>query len=647
MHRGIRSTVALGCAALMACGPQSAPVSARAEALPLEGERNDAFRAAAKKHGVPLELLMTLANHQGRFEVPPDTAERLDAPDADPMATALDLTPPATEAEAAPELEPVDPEAPALEPEFDLAPDETDLGLQTTLEADAVADDAEAAPDPASDVEAAHEGDAHSGLEVFGLMYLTPDQVTRAAQLTGRSEAAVRNELAANIDGAAALLAALATESGVDTTKVEVDAWASVIAKFVGADGDVEVTHLAVQALQDLYLDGYDVVTEDGERLAMKGIGREFAEARQELTPGQYPKIEFIAASSSNYSSRGSGKVRFVVVHDIEGTMPGAIAVFRNPSRQASAHYIIRSSDGKIVQMVSEAKKAWHCGHGYFNANSIGIEHEGFANKPRGGGFYTSTLYNSSANLVCAIAKKYRIPVDRKHIFGHGNTPSSSSSTTLCSDARANAGQCGGASHHHDPGKFWDWTTYMRLVARCVAFKPGPTQPPAPPPPAAGGTTVKGLVYKGTNTTARIAGATVRLGTLSVKTDASGYYELKKIPAGTKTLTVSAPGYVTKSFSRAVSGSETWGSVGLSAAAPSGTARLIGVVTKGASTRVAGATVRLSNGRSTTTNASGVYTLTGLAPGTVTITATKSGVGTASTSRSVTNGTETWGSVKL
>jgi hypothetical protein len=157
---------------------------------------------------------------------------------------------------------------------------------------------------------------------------------------------------------------------------------------------------------------------------------------------------------------------------------------------------------------------------------------------------------------------------------------------------------------------------------------------------------VKGLVYKGSDTTARISGATVHLGTLTATTDSTGYYQFLHIPAGTKTITVSDPGYVTQTITRAVSGSETWGSVGLVVAPPAGTAKLIGVVLH-AGARVAGATVRLSNGRSTTTNSTGVYTLTNLAPGTYTITATMSGVGTGSTSRTVTNGTETWGSVSL
>jgi N-acetyl-anhydromuramyl-L-alanine amidase AmpD len=161
--------------------------------------------------------------------------------------------------------------------------------------------------------------------------------------------------------------------------------------------------------------------------------------------------------------------VRFVVIHDIEGQQAAAISIFKNPSAQVSAHYVVRASDGRIVKMVNESNAAWHAGHGWFNHNSIGIEHEGFADRRNGGGFYTNRQYQASANLVCAIARKYHIPVDRQHIFGHGNVPSNLSSHTLCSDRAANAAVCGGVSHHHDPGRFWNWSTYMAKIRSCVA----------------------------------------------------------------------------------------------------------------------------------------------------------------------------------
>ena len=118
--------------------------------------------------------------------------------------------------------------------------------------------------------------------------------------------------------------------------------------------------------------------------------------------------------------------------------------------------------------MVREGNNAWHVGHGWFNRHSIGIEHEGFAFRKNGGGYYNDTLYGASARLTCAIAHRYHIPVDRKHIFGHMNVPSSLSSHTLCSDKRGIAGKCGGGSHHADPGRYWNWPKYMKLVAGCV-----------------------------------------------------------------------------------------------------------------------------------------------------------------------------------
>jgi N-acetyl-anhydromuramyl-L-alanine amidase AmpD len=639
--RGFRQFTAVVCAGLLACG--TPPAISQAKAVAHTGARNDALSAAATKHGVPLELLMSVAMHQGRFELPPAA----DEVETEPAAPVEAVTPPALETEAMPE-EAIDPEAPtALDPVVDLAPDETDVGLAPTLDADALADDPEAVADPVSEAaENQITGDAHADVEVFGMMYLTAEQTARAAQLTGASEEALRTDLATNIDGAAALLRAYADEANVDVTSVELDAWAPAVAMFVGADGDAEVSGLAMRELNDLYLDGFDLVTSDGERLELTGIGRDTGTSQQALTPGKYPPIQFIAASSSNFGSRQGGKVRFVVIHDMEGTLAGTIAVFRNPGRQASAHYNIRARDGHIVQMVSESSAAWHAGHAYFNHNSIGIEHEGFADRPAGGGFYTSTLYTASSQLTCAIAKKYGIPVDRKHIFGHGNVPSNLSSHVLCSDASSVAGRCGGASHHHDPGRFWNWTTYMRLVARCVSNKPTPPAPPKPPP-APAGTVVKGVIYKGTNTAAVLAGATVTLGTRTTTTNAEGYYQLAGIPAGTRTITASKAGYLSKSVTRAVSGKETWGSIGLSARPPAGTAQLIGVVTHGTSTRVAGAKVTLSDGRSTTTNADGVYKFTGLSPGTKTITVSKAGLGSAHVSRELVNGVQIWGSVKL
>jgi N-acetyl-anhydromuramyl-L-alanine amidase AmpD len=148
-------------------------------------------------------------------------------------------------------------------------------------------------------------------------------------------------------------------------------------------------------------------------------------------------------------------KIKYIVIHDTEGSYQSAIDWFQDPRSYVAAHYVIRSSDGDVTQMVKNSDVGWHAGNWYMNMHSIGIEHEGYAEE--GGQWYTEAMYQSSAKLVRYLAKKYDIPLDREHIVGHeqyhGLTP-----------ARAKL-------MHNDPGPFWDWEHYMKLVKGEKAVK--------------------------------------------------------------------------------------------------------------------------------------------------------------------------------
>jgi len=141
-------------------------------------------------------------------------------------------------------------------------------------------------------------------------------------------------------------------------------------------------------------------------------------------------------------------KIKYIVVHDTEGSYQSSIDWFQDPASFVSAHYLIRSSDGDVTQMVQNKDVAWHAGNWYMNMHSIGVEHEGYA--AEGATWYTEAMYRSSAKLVRYLSDKYDIPLDREHIVGHeqfhGLTP-----------ARAKA-------MHNDPGPFWDWDHYMDLL---------------------------------------------------------------------------------------------------------------------------------------------------------------------------------------
>jgi N-acetyl-anhydromuramyl-L-alanine amidase AmpD len=153
-------------------------------------------------------------------------------------------------------------------------------------------------------------------------------------------------------------------------------------------------------------------------------------------------------------------RIDHIVLHDVEGTYASAIGEFTNPRSFTSAHYVIRAADGHVTQMVRTGDVAWQAGNWYLNTHSIGIELEGFA---VGGTGYTEQEYTAAARLVCYLAAKYGIPLDRQHIIGHDNV-GGDTATRL-------------PTMHWDPGPFFDWNHFMALVGRPIA----PTAAPASP----------------------------------------------------------------------------------------------------------------------------------------------------------------------
>lgn len=156
-----------------------------------------------------------------------------------------------------------------------------------------------------------------------------------------------------------------------------------------------------------------------------------------------YGPAAWVPASSSNYtvSSRESSyPINYVIIHTTQGSYSGTISWFQNPSAQVSAHYVVKSSNGAVTQMVREKDVAWHAGNWTYNTQSIGIEHEGFVEQD---GWYTEAMYQSSAAIVRSVTAKYGIPRDRSHIIGHNEVP--------------------GATHT-DPGPRWNWSYFMSLV---------------------------------------------------------------------------------------------------------------------------------------------------------------------------------------
>uniref|UniRef100_UPI003EB9C50B N-acetylmuramoyl-L-alanine amidase n=1 Tax=Streptomyces tabacisoli TaxID=3156398 RepID=UPI003EB9C50B len=151
---------------------------------------------------------------------------------------------------------------------------------------------------------------------------------------------------------------------------------------------------------------------------------------------------EWVAAAAANWRRAdrpADYPIDMVVVHVTQGSYSGTLQVFKDPWHGASAHYVVRK-DGHIAQMIRELDVAFHAGNRDYNQRSIGIEHEGFVDRPED---FTAAMYASSAKLTAGICRRYGIPVDRKHIIGHVEVP---------------------GTDHTDPGLHWDWDRYMRLV---------------------------------------------------------------------------------------------------------------------------------------------------------------------------------------
>ncbi|WP_236653500.1 N-acetylmuramoyl-L-alanine amidase [Streptacidiphilus melanogenes] len=149
--------------------------------------------------------------------------------------------------------------------------------------------------------------------------------------------------------------------------------------------------------------------------------------------------------------------IRYIVIHDTEASYSSTINSFSAlDDPEASAQYVIRSSDGQVTQMVSNTDEAIHAGNKYVNVHSIGVEHEGYAIS--GASWYTESQYESSAALVKYLAQKYGIPLDRQHIIGHDDVPGPIDSYV--------------AGMHWDPGTFWDWNHYMALLGAPVPSNP-------------------------------------------------------------------------------------------------------------------------------------------------------------------------------
>ncbi|WP_019544832.1 N-acetylmuramoyl-L-alanine amidase [Streptomyces sulphureus] len=177
------------------------------------------------------------------------------------------------------------------------------------------------------------------------------------------------------------------------------------------------------------------------------GLGRLWWRMPSHIKPREEGEVDdaradWDGASPSNWrqaSRPDDYGIDRIVVHVVQGSYAVALKVFRDPAHGAAAHYVVRK-DGHLAQAVRELDVAYHAGNRDYNQRSIGIEHEGWVDRPES---FTESMYRSSARLAAGICRRYDIPADRRHIIGHIEVP---------------------GADHTDPGPHWDWDRYLHMI---------------------------------------------------------------------------------------------------------------------------------------------------------------------------------------
>ncbi|MFD3456643.1 N-acetylmuramoyl-L-alanine amidase [Streptomyces sp. NPDC058691] len=291
-----------------------------------------------------------------------------------------------------------------------------------------------------------------------------------AAKLTGLPERQLRTDAAANIRGGAALLASYQKATAGGTSKDPGD-WYGAVARYSQSS-----QRQGAQAFADRVFatvkKGAARTTTDGQRVDLAAmpqvrpatgqlakLGLKAAATADTECPATVD-CTFVPAAPSNgqVSDRPVNGIRIdsIVIHDTESSYASAIATFQAAGGSAS-HYVMRSADGAVTQMVPTKDLAFHAGNYSTNMHSIGIEHEGYA--AHGATWYTEAQYQATADLVTYLAGRFGIPLDRQHILGHDNVVGPTSATV--------------SGMHWDPGPSWDWEHFMDLLGAGVHGKHG------------------------------------------------------------------------------------------------------------------------------------------------------------------------------
>jgi N-acetylmuramoyl-L-alanine amidase len=291
-----------------------------------------------------------------------------------------------------------------------------------------------------------------------------------AAHLTQFGVRRLKTDDAANICGGAAVLASYQRDVGWPLgSRTPISAWYDAVRRYSGAADRADSQAFADRVFATIR-SGASRMASDGQRVKLPAAPALRVPATATvpgilsgLTPDCPAKLacQSVPAPYRWYGAPKPGaygnhdlahRVRdmgidYIVIHDTEGSYATAQRLVTDPT-YVSWNYTVRSRDGHVAQHLNAKDVGWHAGNWYINMHAIGIEHEGYA--AAGASWYTEAMYQSSAALVRYLAGKYGVPLDRAHIIGHDQVPGITPAYVR--------------GMHWDPGPYWNWQHYMRLL---------------------------------------------------------------------------------------------------------------------------------------------------------------------------------------
>ena len=141
------------------------------------------------------------------------------------------------------------------------------------------------------------------------------------------------------------------------------------------------------------------------------------------MTPDS-PIVDTVVASANHNERRVPGGPDMLLLHYTGmGTGDDAVRWLCNPDSGVSSHYLVHE-DGRVIQMVPEARRAWHAGVGDWrgeadiNSRSIGIE---IVNLGHAAGYpdFPDPQIRAVIELCADCATRWAIPPER--LLGHSD----------------------------------------------------------------------------------------------------------------------------------------------------------------------------------------------------------------------------------